>query len=392
MGEPLGSGTISLVPKLLLAALLVVAALAVGAAQGAAPPAGNRAANGGAEAGTGSTDGSVVPVPRWTTTGTFTVVQYGSSGYPAAQPHGGANFFAGGQQPPSSAEQTIDLSGARKAIDAGRIDARVGALEAGPATLAVSLEDGSGHLLSQRNLKAGGGAFERVDELIPVPPKARSATLTMKARSPDALFDNVSLALSRRSVPRPERGKTVLVEPAKGVTVLLRRGNRKVITRPQLVPLGTEIDTSKGTVTIVSATDRFGAETQRGSFSEGVLAVGQVAGDTEISLGGRGTRACNKPRRLVSRATSGFMVLAGAMASRASGFFAGGPGRAVWVAEDRCTAATINTHAGHVEVIALGSRDASGQRAHHLFTTGRGLFTTRGRNSSATVRGRVVAP
>jgi hypothetical protein len=379
------------VPKLLAAALLVVAALAVGPAQGAAP-AGNRAANGGAESGTGSTDGSAVPVPAWMTTGGFTVVQYGSPGYPAGQPGRGSNFFAGGQQPASSAQQTIDLSLARKAIDAGRIDARVGALEAGPATLVVSVADGSGHRLSQRNLKAGGGEFERVDELIPIPPKARSATLTMKAGGRDALFENVSLALNRRPVPRPERGRTVLVEPAKGVTVLLRRGNRKVITRPSLVPLGSALDTSNGTATIISASDRFGAVTERGSFSEGVFAVDQVAGDTEISLGGRGTRACTRPRRLVSRATSSFMVLAGASASRAAGFFAGGPGRAVWVSEDRCTAATIKTHQGRVEVVALGSRDASGRRAHTLFTTGSGRFRTRGHNSSATVRGRVVAP
>ena len=130
----------------------------------------------------------------------------------------------------------------------------------------------------------------------------------------------------------------------------------------------------------------------RGSFAEGVLAVDQVAGDTEISLGGRGTRTCSRPRRLVSRATSSFMVVAGAMASRATRPFGVGSGRAVWVVEDRYTAATINTHSGHVEVIALGSRDTSGQRVHHLFTTGHGRFTTRGRNSSATVRGRVVAP
>jgi hypothetical protein len=349
------------VRKLLVAALVLAAALGVGSSAQGALPRGNLVANGGAENGTAG----------WTTSGSFTTEPYG-----AATPGRGANFFSGGAQPPSSAAQTVDLTRVAKPVDATRVDARVSAATAGPATLTVRLDDARGRSLSSRNILGA--------DTIPIPPHARSATLTMKARGPDALFDNVSFTLIRRDLPRPQRGKTVLVEPAKGVTVLLRRGNRKVITRPALVPVGSTLDTSRGTATIVSANDRYGLHTGRGSFSEGTFRLAQAGGITSISLGGR-NRSCKRPRRLVSRATDSFTVLAGASASRPSG------SRAVWVADDRCTKTTIKTHQGRVDVMPLGSRTASGGTVRRLWGHARGGFRTRGRNSSATVRGRVMA-
>jgi hypothetical protein len=348
------------VRKLLVAALvLAAAALTVGAAQGALPS-GNVVVNGGAEDGTAG----------WTTSGSFTAERYDTP-----QTGRGASFFSGGAQPPSSAEQTIDLSSAAKQIDASRVDASVSAVTEGPATLTVRLDDATGHRLSSRNVRGA--------DRIPIPPRARSATLTMKARGPDALFDNVSFTLIRRELPRPERGKSVLVKPAKGVTLLLRRGNRKVITRPTLVPVGSRLDTSAGTATVVSAADRYGLESKRGSFAEGVFTIGQAHGITNISLGGR-NRTCKHPRRLVSRATKSFTVLAGRTASRPVG------SRAVWVADDLCTTTTIKKHRGDVDIMSLGSRTASGPR-RRLWGQARGTFRTHGRNSSATVRGKTTS-
>jgi hypothetical protein len=149
--------------------------------------------------------------------------------------------------------------------------------------------------------------------------------------------------------------------------------------------MGTVVDTSAGTATISSAVDRYGLETARGSFSEGVFGVSQTGSDTAISLGGNGSRVCTRPRRLVSRAPTQFQVLAGASASRASD----GPFKAVWVAEDRCTMAAIKKHSGNVDVVALGRRTAGARRALRLF--GHGSFRTVGHNSAATVRGRIVA-
>ena len=190
-----------------------------------------------------------------------------------------------------------------------------------------------------------------------------------------------------------------MVTPKKGrVVVVFRRGNRKLAAKtvvvpvghPLVVPLGSVVDTSAGKAMITSAISPFGTVSARGSFSGGVFGVDQTGSDTAISLGGNGPRVCSRPRRLVSRAPGDFMVLAGASASRASSF-AGRPSAtpAEWVASDRCTAATIDTHAGRVQVVALGSRRASARRAHRLF--GQGRFRTTGRNSSATVRGRAIA-
>jgi hypothetical protein len=310
----------------------------MGSAQGALPR-GNLVANAGAEEG----------LAGWTPTGTFTVQQYPAPG----KPERGASFFSGGSQPPSSAAQTVDLSGGRTTIDAGRMDALVGARLAGPAALSVSTVDGAGNTLSQRNVTGSGGGFERTEELIPIPPRARTATLTLHARGSGASFDNVTFLATRRGVPRPERGKSVLVEPAKGITVLLRRGNRKTITRPTLVPLGSVLDTSRGTATVVSAGDRYGAVTERGSFSQGVFAVEQVGRETRILLGGRRDRSCTHPRHLVSHAQAAFKVLAGATASRAAS------SRAVWVAKDECTATTVEAHRGSVDLLAVGSRRAT---------------------------------
>jgi hypothetical protein len=206
--------------------------------------------------------------------------------------------------------------------------------------------------------------------------------------------------LHDKRAPRPHRGRSVVVTPSKGRVIVYRRGNRKVSATPQVipvgksvvVPLGTVVDTSAGKATITAAVTRFGTVTARGSFSKGVFAVDQTGSDTAISLGGAGPRTCSVPRRLVSRAPGQFMVLAGASASRASSPF-GGPARrsALWVAEDRCTAATIKRRTGEVQVVALGSRRAGARVAHRLLASTHGRFQTTGRNSSATVRGRVVA-
>ena len=89
----------------------------------------NWVVNGDAESGAGSTDGSVVPVPGWSTTGgsiLMTAVQYQPSpgSFPAitdpGPPTRGNNFFAGGPNVAlSTSVQTFDVSGLASQIDAG---------------------------------------------------------------------------------------------------------------------------------------------------------------------------------------------------------------------------------------------------------------------------------
>jgi hypothetical protein len=198
--------------------------------------------------------------------------------------------------------------------------------------------------------------------------------------------------------PQPHRGKSVVVKSTKGRVIVFRRGNRKLaaaaaevvpVGKSVLVPLGTIVDTSAGRATVTAAISRSGTVTARGSFAQGVFAVAQTGSDTAISLGGDGPRTCTTPRRLVSRAPGQFMVLAGASASRAgSGFGAPSATPVAWVTRDRCTATNFKAPPGRIDVVLLGSRRATARRAHALFA--RGHFRTTGRNSSATVRGRVV--
>jgi hypothetical protein len=95
---------------------------------GSATPIGNNIlVNGNAEAGPGSPSGfDVEPIPGWTTTSVFTVVQYGAPGFPdptvASAINGGTNFFAGGPATAfSSATQTLDISDLATSIDASAL-------------------------------------------------------------------------------------------------------------------------------------------------------------------------------------------------------------------------------------------------------------------------------
>ncbi len=97
-----------------------------------APPApiaagANLLRNGDAEAGPGVADAaSTSPVPGWTTSPSFTAVQYDAkTGFPllseSARIGGGRNFFAGGPNAQlGTAEQQVDVAGSAADIDAGR--------------------------------------------------------------------------------------------------------------------------------------------------------------------------------------------------------------------------------------------------------------------------------
>ena len=87
----------------------------------------NLVVNGNAEAGPGAPSNSgVMKPPGWTTTGEFTAVKYGASGgFPDMTSPGpsdrGANFFAGGNVPVSTATQTISLAAGAADIDKGTV-------------------------------------------------------------------------------------------------------------------------------------------------------------------------------------------------------------------------------------------------------------------------------
>jgi len=104
----------------------LAAALLSAEAGWAQPAGGNLIVNGDAEAGAGAASNSeVVAPPGWTVTGQFTAVQYGASGgFPDKSSPGpadrGANFFAGGNAPLSTASQTVSLADERAEVAAGK--------------------------------------------------------------------------------------------------------------------------------------------------------------------------------------------------------------------------------------------------------------------------------
>lgn len=106
----------------------------------------NLVKNGGAEGGQASSDGiRHVNIPGWTTgSGYFTVVKYGTTGFPTTAEgnriHGGKQFFATGPQVPSAgnacdtAWQDIVVTGLDSQIDSSHIQIHLKAMLASPGT------------------------------------------------------------------------------------------------------------------------------------------------------------------------------------------------------------------------------------------------------------------
>jgi hypothetical protein len=146
-------------------------------------------------------------------------------------------------------------------------------------------------------------------------------------------------AVGAAPLPAPVRGVAVNAVPEKGkVRVKLRGG--AFVPLQQLgsqIPVGATLDTTRGTVRITSAATGAGGKTQDGHFSQGMFTVLQSRKNplTTLSMAGSGLNACSKL-----------------------------------------------PHGG-----APKQASASRSRSRSLFANVRGRFRTRGRNSTATVRG-----
>ena len=139
---------------------------------------------------------------------------------------------------------------------------------------------------------------------------------------------------------KPEPGRTVAVVAKRGHVFVVRPGGQSTPVDPtKPLPVGSVLDTTQGTVTLTSAANMSG-DTQTADFTGGKFAIAQKPGPymvTELKLSGGNFAKCN--------------------ATTAS----------------RTTARAA----------------ASGKRIRRLWGSGHGRFTTRGRNSAATVRGTI---
>ena len=187
----------------------------------------NLIVNGNAEAGIGSSDGSVVAVPNFTTTGNFTVVQYAAgNGFPAPTDPGpvarGLNFFAGGPtNASSSASQLINLLPESSVINAGGASFTLSAFLGGysgqgdNAVLSVSFLGMGGATLGTVALgpvtpadrgSATGLLFRTTNGFVPVGAQSANVNLQMTRIDGDyndGYADNLSLVLGQPA-PVPE--------------------------------------------------------------------------------------------------------------------------------------------------------------------------------------------
>jgi len=154
--------------------------------------------------------------------------------------------------------------------------------------------------------------------------------------------------------PAPEPGKSVNAEPVKGtVRVKSPGGDFVEWTGEGQIPVGALVDATKGTVRLTSAADLDG-KTQTGDFFEGVFKIGQKRESkpvTELTLSGDLT--CGRR----SKAQVGAAARKRRLWGRARGRFRTRGRRSsaavrgtTWLVEDRCDATFTRVKDGRVDV------------------------------------------
>jgi hypothetical protein len=195
----------------------------------------NLLTNGGGESGSGSASGNdVLAIPGWTTSGNFTVVQYGSTEAPtttqASAMGTGGQLFAGGPSTTESwATQTVSLTAAASDIAGGSVTATLSAYLGGllaytdHMVVTATWLDSLGASLGSFQLptitpdsRDYGTGLQFVSQTAAVPVGAVSATIKLDAIGSSgydaAMADNVSFSLNSPSVPCFLRGTRILVE------------------------------------------------------------------------------------------------------------------------------------------------------------------------------------
>jgi len=373
--------------------VLLALALAPAPAQ-AVLPQGNLIRNPGAEEGAGAIfAGMVVALPGWTRTGSFTPVRYGSAGFPSAAQgaavSGGQNFFAGGpDNANSSAYQVIGVAAAASEIDSGQLTANLGAELGGTGTdademtvSAVYLSAGGARLgtLALNPIsdveRSGETKFIAESEEGLVPKGTRAIAVLMGAgwrESPynDAYADNLELSLGPAP---PELGRAVNVSAVRGKVFVRVAGGGSArasqskgrgfvpLSAPRQIPVGSTLDTRKGTVRLTSAANASG-KTQTGDFTSSVFQVRQsrkrsAKGMTTLRLKGSSFRRCGKAGRSSIGARTSRTRTIRRLRGNAKGRFqtrgryASATVRGtVWTTTDRCDGTLTTVRRGKVTV------------------------------------------
>jgi hypothetical protein len=159
-----------------------------------------------------------------------------------------------------------------------------------------------------------------------------------------------------RPLGSPAPGKTVNALPVSGTVKIRLPGSNKfvVLGAGQQLPLGTTVDTTKGRVTLVAASDTSGG-TAQADFYDGVFKIGQTRGSkrtTTLKLVeklscGRGGKASAAAKRKKKRRLWGD----GSGRFRTDGSFSSATVRGTrWMVQDGCTSTLTRVARGSVTV------------------------------------------
>jgi hypothetical protein len=397
------------------AAAAAIASLALFATPAyAVLPAGNVVVNGDAEAGPGATNETDHPdVPGWDTVPNFTAVVYGTTSFPTAAQssaiNGGRNFFAGGPDngfgDTSLATQQIDLSGAGPEIDQGNVQAILTGDLGGwqtqddSATVSAVFTDATGNsgtnvltlqpaTPSDRNNQTG---FVPRQDCTTLTPGARRVAVAVIAQriTPtynDGYADNIDLRLTNAPCPTaadaplpppvdtPQPRVNANAEVAKGRVFVMRPGGTQFIELrdARSIPIGSTVDTSKGTVKLETASNTSGG-TQTGQFFDGQFQLTQTGGArpiTDLTIAGRIDKCAGTGKDTVHSAAKARRLWGNARGRfRTRGRFATATVRGtLWQVRDTCNSTTVTAARGTVLVRDLAKRKNIKLKAPHKYT------------------------
>jgi hypothetical protein len=256
-----------------------------------------------------------------------------------------------------------------KAVDAGTTDALLGPRDpdGAPRLLGAAPDIGA---YEQAGLPSTGP--------VPVVPGGEPTPPAPPAEPPAAPSPGPPTVV----LPAPVPGKTVVARPARGTVLVKGPDGWSALTGGATVPLGALVDTRRGAVVIQSASDTAGA-TQAGTFSGGTFRVRQTPGRrpvTVLALAGGDFSSCPPARsRTATAASRRRSKVVRKLWGRDGGGRFRTRGRSssatvrgtVWLTEDRCDGTRVVVREGAVDV-----RPNRGGRARRV-RAGRSLLVRR---------------
>jgi hypothetical protein len=237
----------------------------------------------------------------------------------------------------------------------------------------ASSVSGAAHVYARRVTSAG---FEPVFDM-GAPPGAQSIYSIDGEVNPDGHPEALALAgfsngsagsyYSRASLvpPPPANGKTVDVTPVSGTVLVKDAGETSfsVLTRGSQLEVGSTVDTTRGTVRLVSA--KIGKGAQTADFSGGQFVVRQRKGVnlTTLALTGASKGICPGVATDTARTARAkhrrfrYLGASGTGSFSTSGRYAAATVRGTsWVTEDYCDGTVIRVRRGTVSVRDLVRR------------------------------------